>query len=155
VIVISKNEKDYSDYLQATQSTLNVLVLLSGFTFTGITILLSQFPVLDSLRGQFILFFLASLLFLFMFLMSWAIGRNLRYCRSMPPVTRDIASFNRLTLLSYFLLQFAVVLMFLLWNLTILSLASGVVLAMFVILTIRGYIGQAGRLHSNEGEDKA
>lgn len=150
---ISENEKDYSDYFQVTTNTMNILVLLSGFTFTAITILLSQYPVLGSLTLQFILFFLASLLFFFMFLMAWFGGALMRLCKSRPPVTREVVGLNRLIILGYALLQLAVVLMFLVWNLTYLSLASGVVLAMFVILEIRG-IYRVGRLISNEGEDK-
>ena len=150
---ISENEKDYSDYFQVTTNTMNILVLLSGFTFTAITILLSQYPVLGSLKLQFILFFLASLLFFFMFLMAWFGGALMRLCKSRPPVTREVVGLNRLIILGYALLQLAVVLMFLVWNLTYLSLASGVVLAMFVILEIRG-IYRVGRLISNEGEDK-
>jgi len=153
MMAISENEKDYSDYLQVEANTLSILVLLSGFTFTGITILLSQFPVLGSLTVQFILFFLASLFFLFMFLLVWANVIAMRACRNLPPVTREIAGFNRLTILSYVLLQLAVVLMFLIWNLVYLSLASGVVLALFVIVQMRG-LKSFGRLHSNEGEDK-
>lgn len=151
MIALSESEKDYSDYLQVTANTLNLLVLLSGFTFTGITILLSQFPVLVSLTVQLILFFLASLFFLFMFLLGWFNTMLIRLCRNLPPVTREIASFNRLTILSYMLLQLAVVLMFLIWNLVYLSLASGIVLALFVIVQIRG-LKRWGRLHSNEGE---
>jgi hypothetical protein len=153
VIAISGNEKDYSDYLQVGQNTLSILVLLSGFTFAGITILLSQFPVLGSLTVQFILFFLASLFFLFMFLLTWANTIWMRFCRNLPTVTREIETFNRLLISSFMLLQLAVVLMFLVWNLIYLSLASGVVLALFVILQVRG-LRSFGRLHSNEGEDK-
>jgi hypothetical protein len=153
VTAFSENEKDYSDYFQVTANTVNILVLLSGFTFTAITILLSQYPVLGSLTVQFILFFLASLLFFFMFLMAWFGGALMRVCRSRPPVTREVAGLNRLIVLGYTLLQLAVVLMFLIWNLIYLSLASGVVLALFAILQIRG-IERQGRLHINEGKDK-
>ena len=149
----SENEKDYSDYFQVTANTVNILVLLSGFTFTGITILLSQYTVLGSLTVQFILFFLASLFFFFMFLLTWFNANLLRLCRNRPPVTTEIAGLNRLIVLGYSLLQLAVVLMFLVWNLLYLSLASGVVLAMFVIVEIRGMI-RMGMLHTNEEEDK-
>jgi hypothetical protein len=154
VIALSENEKDYSEYLQVGANTSNILILLSGFTFTGITIMLSQFPVLGSLAMQFILFFLASLFFLFMFLLVWANTIWMRFCGNVPLVTREMAGFNRLLTLSYMLLQLAVVLMFLIWNLIYLSLASGVVLTMFIIAYIRGFKGW-GRLHSNEGKDKA
>jgi hypothetical protein len=158
VTAISENEKGYSDYFQVTANTVNILVLLSGFTFTAITILLSQFPVLGSPAVQFILFFMASLLFFFMFLMGWFNAALMRLCRNRPPVTREVVGLNRLILLGYTLLQLVVVLMFLIWNLVFLSLASGIVLAMFVIVQIRGTI-RLGRLglaksHSTEGEDK-
>ena len=125
-------------------NTVNILALLSGFTFTAIAILLSLYPVLDSLTVQFVLFFLAFLLFLFMFLMSWYASNLMRFARNRPPVTRQIASFNHLTMLSYHLIQLAVVLMFLVWNLTYLALASGILLALFAFIVIRGYF-KAGR----------
>jgi hypothetical protein len=53
VTALSENEMDYSDYFQVKANTSNILVLLSGFTFTGITILLGQFPILGSLTAQF------------------------------------------------------------------------------------------------------
>jgi hypothetical protein len=153
VIAISENEKDYSDYFQVTANTLNVLVLLSGFTFTAITILLSQYPVLGSLTMQFILFFLASLFFFFMFLMAWFNSMLMKLCRNRPPVTREVVTFNHLLMSSFHLLQLVVVLMFLIWNLIYLALASGVVLALFVFVQTRGYF-RSGRSHVNEGEDK-
>jgi hypothetical protein len=153
VIAISENEKEYSVYLQVATNTLNILVLLSGFTFTSITILLSLYPVLGSLPVQFILFFLASLFFCFMFMLTWFNSNLMKLSRNLPPVTREVVLFNRLLISTYTLLQLAVVLMFLIWNLIYLSLASGIVLAIFVILQIQG-IKRSKRFHFNEVEDK-
>lgn len=153
VIALSESEKDYSDFLQIGANTINILVLLSGFTFTGITILLSQFPVLGSLTVQFVLFFLASLFFLFMFLLGMANTMFMKACRNLPPVTRDVVRFNRLIWVSWTLLQFAVVLMFLIWNLVYLTLATGIMLAMFVIANISTLLKGSNRL-SIKGEDK-
>jgi hypothetical protein len=153
VIALSENEKDYSDYLQIGANTINILVLLSGFTFTGITILLSQFPILDSLTAQFVLFFLASLFFLFMLMLGMANTMFMRACRNLPPVTRDVVRFNRLTWVSWTLLQLAVVLMFLIWNLIYLSLATGIMLAMFIIVNISTMLKWSNRL-STKGEGK-
>lgn len=150
---ISENEKDYSDYFQITANTGNILVLLSGFTFTAITIMLSLFPVLGSLTVQFILFFLASLFFFFMFLMGWFGNMLMKLCRDRPSVTREVVAFNHLTMLGFHLLQLAVVLMFLVWNLIYLALASGVVLALFVFVQIRGYL-RSGRSHINGAAGK-
>lgn len=153
VAAISENEKDYSDYFQVTSNTTNILVLLSGFTFTAITIMLSQFPILGSLTVQFILFFLASLFFFFMFLMGWFSIMLMRLCRNRPPVTREVITFNHLLMSSFHLLQLVVVLMFLIWNLIYLALASGVMLALFVFVQVRGYF-RLGRSHINERERK-
>jgi hypothetical protein len=152
VIAVSENEKDYSDYRQVLGNLSNIVVLLSGFTFTAITILLSQFPVLGSLTSQIILFFLASLFFLFIMLLGMVHGLLTKLCRNFPPVTKDIAGFNRLTILSWILLQLAVVLMFLIWGLVYLSLASGVTMVLFNIPEIRAVI-RMGRL-SEQGEEK-
>jgi len=148
VTAISENEKDYSDYFQITTNTGNILTLLSGFTFTGITILLSLYPVLGSLAVQFLLFCLASLFFFFMFLMGWFGSMLMKLCRNRPPVTREVLAFNHMTVLGFHLLQLAVVLMFLVWNLVYLALASGVVLALFAFVQMRGYF-RSGRSHFN------
>jgi len=152
VIALPENEKDYSDYHQIRANTINILVLLSGFTFTAITILLSQYSALSSLTTQLVLFFLTSLFFMFMFLLAWFSINQWKYVRNLPPVTREIAVFNRLVWLSYFLLQLAVVLMFLIWNLVYLSLASGILLAIFIILhfSVPGLVSRI----SNESESK-
>jgi hypothetical protein len=51
-----------------------------------------------------------------------------------------------MVMLSYQLIQFAVVLMFLVWGLTYLGLASGIMLALFVFVQVRGYF-TTGRSH--------
>jgi uncharacterized protein (DUF58 family) len=56
--------------------------------------------------------------------------------------------------LSWTLLQLAVVLMFLIWNLIYLSLASGIMLAMFTIVQIRMFKGLPRTKVSAEGEGK-
>jgi hypothetical protein len=119
----------------------NIMALLSGFTFTAITIMLSQFPALGSLTAQLVLFFLACLFFLFIMLVGMVHGLLYKLCRCFPPVTKDIAGFNVLSLLSWVLLQFAVVLMFLIWNLVYLSLASAAMVVIFNIPQIRAVLG--------------
>jgi hypothetical protein len=63
-----------------------------------------------------------------------------------------MAGFNRLSLLSWVMIQFAVVLMFLISNLVYLSLASTVMLVMFNIPQVLWTIRQ-GRL-KYKGESK-
>jgi hypothetical protein len=148
-----ENDEDYSDYFQVAANTLNIYVLLSGFTFTGTTILLGLYPTLGSLSVQFILFFLASLFFCFMFQMVWFNSRLMSLCRNRPPVTKSVVYFNHSTLLSFYLLQFSVVLMFLIWNLIYLSLATGIVWALFASIQLYGY-SKYERAHVGGRRDK-
>jgi hypothetical protein len=138
VIALLENENDYSDYRQLIGNLSNVMALLSGFTFTAITILLSQFSVLSSLTTQLVLFFLTFLFFLFIMLVGTIHGLMYGLCRSFPPVTKEMAGFNRLSLLSWVMIQFAVVLMFLISNLVYLSLASIVMLVLFNVPQVLG-----------------
>jgi hypothetical protein len=137
VIALSDSEIDYSDYRQLIGNLSNFLTLLSGFTFTAITILLSQFPILGSLTSQFILFIISFLFFFLILMLMHTHALLARFCRNFPPVTKDIAGYNRLLALSYILIQLAVVLMFLIWNLVYLSLATGVMWALFMVIYIR------------------
>jgi hypothetical protein len=152
VITLSETEKDYSDYRQLIGNLGNIMALFSGFTFTAITILLSQFSILGSLITQLVLFFLTFLFFLFIALVGSVHGNIYRLCRNFPPVTKELASFNRLSLLSWVMMQFAVVLMFLIWDLVYLSLASTVMLVLFNIPQVRGFL--KGRRFSYRGEGR-
>jgi len=139
VIVISKNEKDYSDYMQYTSSSASALSLLSGFTFTAFTILLAQLPDPSSIISQFTLFFLAALFYLFIVLLAWLhIFQMIRYCKNVPPASKGLNTFNYLSVLGYIGLEFTIVLMLLVWNLTYLALATGILWAIFAILLISG-----------------
>jgi hypothetical protein len=151
VTTISETEKDYSDWRQLMGNLSNIMALFSGFTFTAITILLSQFPVSGSLTAQLVLFFLACLFFLFIMLVGTVHGLMYKRCRCFPPLTKDIAGFNSLSLLSWVLLQFAVVLMFLIWNLVYLSLASAFMVVVFNIPQVRGML--RNRRFIYKGED--
>jgi len=155
VIAMSEIEKDYADYLQVGANLINVLALLSGFAFTAITILLSQYPNLgglNSIASQVVLLLLSSLFFLFMWLLVSYQGRLLHLCRRIPPVTKELAFFNRLINQSYLALQFVVVVMFLVWSLFYLALATGIVWAIFTFLTVRIMRGQRTRAENENAE---
>ena len=132
VIVLSKNEEDYSDYLRHRTNLVSTLSLLAGFTFTVITMLLTQLPNPSRLQSQLTLFFLAVLFDLFVFLVEYNRTASIRLCRKVPPLTRAIAIDNGLISLGVCLWGVAVTLMFLLWDLTFLAIASGVVWAAFM-----------------------
>ena len=134
---MSANEKDYSSYLAYESVAIHVLALFCGFTFTAITILVTRLPDPTQIMSQVTLFFLAFLLDLMQFTLFFAIF-YLVYCiKEVPPETKMRRKVAWLYYLSFSLWGVAIVLMFLLWNLTYLALASGIMYALFTIL---GYI---------------
>ena len=139
MIVISKNEKDYSDYIQYASSISSVLSLMSGFTFTAFTILLTQLPDPTSIMSQFTLFFLAALFYLFLILLGWIHAHQMiHYCKNVPQASKGLNTFNSILPLSYMGLQLTIVLMLLIWNLIYLALATAIMWAIFTIFTILG-----------------
>ena len=133
--MVTENEKDYSEYIQLLSNTGSILALLSGFTFTAFTILLTLLPNPSSIASQFTLVFLAALFYLFMYLLSWGGQWAMRHCKNVPPLSKGTNTFNSLVLLSLFGLEIVIVLMPLIWGLIYVALASGVVWTISLILS--------------------
>jgi len=133
--MVTENGKDYSEYIQLLSNTGSILALLSGFTFTAFTILLTLLPNPSSIASQFTLVFLAALFYLFMYLLSWGGQWAMRHCKNVPPLSKGTNTFNSLVLLSLFGLEIVIVLMPLIWGLIYVALASGVVWTISLILS--------------------
>ncbi len=131
-------DKDCADYLMhLSQVRARVLSLLSGFTFTAIFILLVQLPDPTSRISQVTLLFLAILFDLFVFLLAWqtTIVINLYKTRAPPPARKgiEIELFNWLMLAGFSLWGVSIILMFLLWNMVVIAVISGVVWILVVV----------------------
>ena len=134
MIVVSENEKDYSGYTQMMSVTGSTISLLSGFTFTAFTILLTQLSDPSSIASQFTLFFLAGLFYLFMVLLMWSHRHIMRYTKNIPPLSKGTNTFNFLLLVSFWGLGTTMVLMPFIWNLIYLALATGIMWVTFIML---------------------
>ena len=135
---MSINDKDYSSFLTYETWVSQIIALFCGFTFTAITLLLVELPTPIETQSQFILFFLATLFNLFQFLLLSYI-LSLAYCiQAVPPELKRLSLHARLhewlTILGFYLWGFAILLMFVHWNLMYLTLASGAMYALFIIL---------------------
>lgn len=133
---MSENERDYSDYIQHMSNVVSGLFALGGFIFTAITILLTQLPNPNTLQSQLVLLFLAVFFDLLMFVSSFSTVEMIYHCRDIPPLTRRIRFLNALLTLVANLSGFAVSLLFLLWNLTMPAIVSGLVWGFLVIAII-------------------
>ena len=133
---MSMKEEVYSAYLEWQSNYSTTWALFSGFTFTAITILLSQGPDPNQIPVQITLFILTVLLdtFLSQLYTRRAIMENC--VRIAPPLPEGTVTRGPLVLLAnefgWILLGASVVLMFFVWNLIYLTLASGA----FGLLTI-------------------
>jgi hypothetical protein len=69
---MNTEEKEYSEYLKdLSRSRLTMLSLLTGFTFTAVTLLTNQLPDQNSPLAQLTLAFLTIMFNLFLFLLQW------------------------------------------------------------------------------------
>jgi hypothetical protein len=137
---VTDDEGEYSEYLMdLSKSRVTVLSLLSGFTFTTITILLNQLRDSSSLMAQLTFLFLTAIFNLFLFLLQWQtiIEIGVYHLRNPPPRSLwELTVFNLLMLGTFSLWGISLVLIFLLWNLVYLALVSGVVWTLVFIVTM-------------------
>lgn len=135
-------EEFYTYLLNLSRVRASVLSFLAGFTFTVLSIFLNQFPDPTASLSQITLFFLTILFEFFLFLSAWQMTIIIS-CAPAHIVSaaysdffkREVATFSWLMLLGLSLLGMSVMLMFLLWNLFYLALASSLVWILFIIAT--------------------
>ena len=136
-------EELYTYLLNLSRVRASILSFLAGFTFTVLGIFLNQLPDLTSLISQSTLFLLTFLFELFLFLGAWQLSiiiscapARIVYAAYSRVFKREVATFSYLMLIGLSLLGLSVTLMFLLWNLLYLALASGIVWIIFLIATL-------------------
>ena len=119
--------EDYSDYSRHINTSINGLILIMGFTFTAITLLLTRLDNPSSLGSQLMLLLLVILFYLNAFIVEHLGVETLYYCKRVPPRTRKIAVRTALMLLSTALFGLAIPFMFLLFDLVYLSVVAVII----------------------------
>ncbi len=132
-------EDDYSDYFDHNRTISSVLSLFCGFIFTSITILLTAYHNIQDPLAQATLFFLTFIFYVALYTLIDNLEMGFHYIKNIPLLTLRVAPFFRLVLVFY-LFGTAVVIMFLLFGLYGLALASGILWAIFVLVSIRSII---------------
>ena len=137
-------EEFYTYLLNLSRVRASVLTFLSGFTFTVISIFLNQLPDPTSVMSQVTLFFLTLLFEFFLFLSAWQMTIIISCAPSRIVGTaysrvfkREVATFSMLMFIGLSLLGMSVMLMFLLWNLLYLALASCIVWISLIVTAYR------------------
>jgi hypothetical protein len=147
---VADEEKQYSDYLKdLSKSRMTILSLITGFTFTTITLLLNQLTGQNSLLAQLTLAFLTIIFNVFLFLLQWQmiILIGAYYLRNPPPrYVWDLSVFNVLMVGAFSLWGLSLVLIFLLRNLVYVALLSVVMWTLFSVFTGVAINGMLKRL---------
>jgi hypothetical protein len=120
---------DYSAYISYHTMASNTFSLTMGFTFTSMVVLLTWIPDPTELRLQIVLFSL-TLLFHVLGYLLFIEEATLAYCvRIAPklPETYKGSIVTRLSSLVWYMLGGITVLIFLVWNLPVLAIASAIV----------------------------
>ncbi|HVQ01217.1 MAG TPA: hypothetical protein VMT57_06860 [Candidatus Thermoplasmatota archaeon] len=146
---VTENEEEYTGYVKAVAGTrVTMLSLFSGFTFT-ITLFLNQLPDPTDFISQLTLFFLVLLFDMSLFLLAWQtiimIGTwNVR--EVLGHAKWELSVFNLLLVLVFILWGWLVVLLFLMRNLTFLTLTSGILWLIVIIAVLVVFRGTVKRL---------
>ena len=127
------DETHYTDFLTQLSGLTSELSLFCGFTLTIITLLVTRLPDPSILLAQISLLFLTILLNLLTFLLGWVMTMRTVFCRYLPLKKIKYSNvFNPLLFISLSLWGVSVILIYLLWNLTYLAIASAIIEAFFI-----------------------
>lgn len=128
-------EENYADYFGHNRSISSVLSLFCGFLFTAITLLLTSYPNTQEVPAQATLFFLTFVFYVALYTLMDNLEMGFHYIKKIPPLTLRVAPFFRL-LLVFYLFGTAVVFMFLLFDLLNLAIITGILWAIFILVSI-------------------
>jgi hypothetical protein len=131
------SEKDYSDYVHHVSNVSSSISVSCGFAFTAVTILVTWLPDPTEAVAQLTLFLMGTLFHLDSHLLLWNTARVVRYCKNLPPETREIRLFYGSLALVTFLLGYIIPLMFLIRHLVHLAVISTVV---WTIMNVLAYL---------------
>lgn len=128
-------KKNYSNYISFLISGVSIASLFAVFTFTVITLLVTQLPDPTLIIAQVILFVLALIFDLLLFIIGWSFWFVLYFCDRIPPMTKPARNATILAFTLYQMIGIVIILMFLLLNLTSLALAAFLMWLIFLVLS--------------------
>ena len=131
---MTHDEEDYSDYSRHINTSINGLTLITGFTFTAITLLLTRLDDPSSISSQLMILFLVILFYLDASLADHLSVETLYYCKRVPPQTRKIAVRATLMMISTALFGLAIPFMLFLFDLVYLSIVTFTIWASTVLV---------------------
>jgi hypothetical protein len=129
-----KNEDQYKSYFEHNKTIAQVLSLFAGFIFTSITLLLTRLNTQDAF-AQATLLFLTILFYITLFVLINNLEMPFEYIENIPMMTLKVRPFFFL-LVIFYLFGASTIMMFFLYHLIYLSVISGIIWFIIVLLNI-------------------
>jgi hypothetical protein len=130
--VAAEDDKDYSEFVRHLGNSGSVISIFAGFTLTTLVLVITLFPDRSALLVQVVFYILTSLVYLFAFLLAWVSNLDLFFIKNIPPTTIGMKICLFLEFFGISLLGLVIPLLFLFFNLLLLSGLSIVTWAFFV-----------------------
>ena len=130
-----KTNEDYSGFIDHNGYVMGVLGIFSAFTFGTICLVITRIPDPSAFHIQFGLAFIGALLYASLYLLGDCLTRSVHYCRKHSVYDRHDAMFNIGIFALFYLFGLIGALIFLVWNLFVLSAIYAI---MFVVSGIAG-----------------
>lgn len=128
----AKDEKDYSEYVRHIDNVCNVVALFAGFTLTTLVLVITLFSDRSAPLVQATFYLLSVLFYLFVSLLAWVGNLDLFFIKNIPPTTIGMKISSFLEFFGISLLGLVMPLLFLFFDLLLLTTLSIVTWAVFL-----------------------
>ena len=129
----ANDEKDYSQYVGHIGRVSQVISIFAGFTLTALILVINLFSDRSAPLVQATFYLLTFLFYLFTFLLAWVSNLDLSFIKNIPPATIGMKISGFLELFGIGMLGLMMPMLFLFFNLLLLSTLSIVTWAFFII----------------------
>ncbi len=135
-----EQDEDYYGFIQHNGYVMGVLGAFSAFTFGTICLIITSIPDPSVFYIQSSLMFISALFYTSMYLLGDSLTRSLYYCRKRSVFDRHDVFYNAGIFVLFYLFGLIVALIFLVWNLyvisaicTVIYVISGIAASKFII----------------------
>ena len=133
--MVAEDEKDYSEYVRHLDNVHQGMSLFAGFTLTTFVLVISLFSDRSAPLVQATFYLLCFLFYLFVFLLAWVGNLDLIFIKNIPPQTIGMKLSSFLEFFGIALLGLMMPLLFLFFDLLLLSALSIMTWSIFFIVS--------------------
>ena len=129
----AENEKDYSEFVRHIDNVGHTISIFAGFTLTTLVLVITLFSDRSAPIVQATFYLLSFLFYLFAFLLTWVGNLDLLFIKNIPPTTTGMKISSFLEFFGMSLLGLVIPLLFLFFDLLLLSALSIITWFVFIV----------------------